>query len=162
MIRPVLLTALLSIALVTADCLAAHNPGHQHGAAQTASKHADVRQHADCKHCGMNREAFSSSRMLVTYNDGTSVGTCSIACLATELKAGKDKKVKSVQVGDYDRRTLIDAKKATWVIGGDQPGVMAPVATWAFGDKAAAQTFVKRHGGRLASYKEALAQVEKQ
>lgn len=162
MIRLALTLAIISITISASLCLAEHNPDHQHGTAQAQSRQADVLKHAACKQCGMNREMFSSSRMLITYGDGSTVGTCSIACLVTELKANKGKKIKSVQVADYNSRNLIDADKAIWVIGGDLPGVMAPVATWAFEKKSAAVVFIKAHDGKPATYKEVLAQAEKQ
>lgn len=159
MIRRILTTTMICMTLFAANCLAEEHSGHQHGAARASSRHADVHQHADCKQCGMDREKFSSSRMLITYADGTSAGTCSIACMVTELKGNKGKAVKSIQVGDYNTRALIDAEKAVWVIGGDLPGVMAPVATWAFAKKSAAEAFIKKHGGKIASYKDAFNQV---
>ena len=38
-----------------------------------------------CKYCGMNREKFGHSRMLIEYDDGLSVGTCSVHCAAVDL-----------------------------------------------------------------------------
>ncbi|NVO00914.1 MAG: nitrous oxide reductase accessory protein NosL [Geobacteraceae bacterium] len=114
---------------------------------------------ADCKQCGMNRTKFAQSRMLITYSDGSS-GTCSINCVAVDLKANKAKSVKSIQVGDYDNKKLIDAKTATWVIGGKQRGVMTQVPKWAFAEKSAAEKFIKVSGGKLATFDEALKAAE--
>lgn len=140
----------------------AHMEGHKHGAAGTSeSMHADVKKHSACAHCGMDREKFSHSRMLVTYADGTSVGVCSIHCSAIELKASKGKPVKSLEVADLDTKKLIDAEKAFWVIGGDRKGVMTKTPKWAFARKSSAEAFVKKSGGKLATYKEALALAEK-
>lgn len=132
--------------------------GHQHGA---PSAHADVKKHQDCLHCGMDREKFSHSRMLITYADGASVGVCSIHCTAIELKAGKGKTVTSLQVADLDTKKLVDAEKAFWVIGGDRKGVMTKTPKWAFAKKSSAEAFIKKSGGTLATYKEALALAEK-
>jgi nitrous oxide reductase accessory protein NosL len=115
----------------------------------------------DCKLCGMNRTQFSHSRMLVTYGDG-STGTCSINCTAIELMENKGRTVKSLQVGDYNTRALIDAKTATWVIGGKKRGVMTDVAKWAFADRKAAERFVGENGGRLTTFAEAIAAAEKE
>jgi nitrous oxide reductase accessory protein NosL len=128
----------------------------QHKAAAEASKQEDIAKHHACQSCGMERKAFLSSRMLITYADGKTVATCSIFCVTTELKANKGKVTKSIQVGDYNTGKLIDAKKAFWVIGGDLSGVMAKTATWAFAEKGAAAAFIGKHGGKLAGYKEAL------
>src|SRR5512137_2857014 len=81
---------------------------------------------AACKNCGMNRTKFAQSRMLVTYEDGHSIGTCSINCAAAERLANKERKVASYKVGDYNSRKLVDAKSAVWVIGGKKRGVMSP------------------------------------
>ena len=61
----------------------------------------DVKEFPACKYCGMNRETFSHSRMLVEYSDGTSVGTCSLHCIAVDLALNLDKEPKSIQVGDF-------------------------------------------------------------
>jgi len=117
---------------------------------------------ADCKHCGMNRTTFGHSRMVITYKDGSSSGTCSINCVAIDMKKQSGKEVKSFQVGDYNSKKLINAKTALWVIGGKKQGVMTPVAKWAFADKKAADAFVKENGGKLATFDEVLAATEKE
>ena len=117
---------------------------------------------ADCQQCGMNRTSFNYSRMVVSYKDGSSTGTCSLNCVATDMKKQPGKEVKSFQVGDYNSKTLIDAKKATWVIGGKKKGVMTAVAKWAFADKKAAEAFVKENGGKLATFDEALTAAQKE
>jgi nitrous oxide reductase accessory protein NosL len=113
-----------------------------------------------CKKCGMDRTKFGHSRMVVTYTDGSSAGTCSINCVAVDMKESK-KEVKSFQVGDYNTKKLIDAKTATWVIGGSKKGVMTPVAKWAFADKKDAELFTQKNGGTLATFGDALKAAEK-
>ena len=117
---------------------------------------------ADCKHCGMNRTSFDQSRMVIIYADGSSAGTCSLNCVVTDMKESQGKKIKSFQVADYNTRELMDAKKATWVMGGKISGVMTPVAKWAFATKQAAEAFIKENGGNLASFDEALKAAEKE
>ncbi|MDA8414974.1 MAG: nitrous oxide reductase accessory protein NosL [Desulfobacteraceae bacterium] len=115
-----------------------------------------------CKICGMNRTKFAHSRMVVTYTDGSSTGTCSLNCVVTDMMAAKGKTVKSYQVADYNTRKLINAKTASWVIGGSKMGVMTSVAKWAFADKKAAEAFIKQNGGKLATFDEALKAAEKE
>ena len=115
-----------------------------------------------CVKCGMDRTKFGHSRMIVTYEDGTSVGTCSLNCVVTDMKAAKGKTVKSFQVADYNTRKLVDAKTAAWVIGGSKRGVMTPVAKWAFADKKDAAAFIKANGGAAATFDEALKAAEKE
>jgi nitrous oxide reductase accessory protein NosL len=139
-----------------------HMEGHQNGSRAAAeSVHADVKMHQACPHCGMDREKFAHSRMLITYSDGSSVGVCSIHCAVTELKDHKAKTVKMIEVADLNSKKLVDAEKATWVIGGSRKGVMTRTPKWAFASKDDAAAFVSKNGGKLATYKEALALAEK-
>ena len=107
-----------------------------------------------CAVCGMSRPGFAKSRMLITYEDGSTFGTCSIACVSGEL--AKKEKVKSVEVGDYTTSKLIDAKTAVWVINPKKRGVMSAVAKWAFASKNDAEAYLKKNGGKLATWDEAL------
>jgi copper chaperone NosL len=116
----------------------------------------DVKEISVCKHCGMDREMFAHSRMLIDYSDGTSVGTCSLHCTAVDLALNLDKTPNMIQVADYGKKILINAETATWVIGGNKPGVMTRNAKWAFANKADAEKFQKENGGRLAGFDEAL------
>jgi nitrous oxide reductase accessory protein NosL len=117
---------------------------------------------AECKHCGMDRTKFAHSRMVVTYVDGSSTGTCSINCVVIDMKESKTKEVKSFQVADYNTRKLIDARTAAWVIGGSKRGVMTPVAKWAFADKKDAEAFIMANGGKPATFDDALKAAEKE
>lgn len=123
------------------------------GAAFAADK---VEAPADCKYCGMDRTKFNHSRMLVEYDDGSSTGSCSIHCLAVDLANNIDKAPKSIKVGDYNSKQLIDAEKAFWVIGGDKSGVMTARAKWAFEKKADAEAFIAASKGTLATFEEVI------
>ena len=116
----------------------------------------DIVQHKQCKHCGMSRENFDYSRMLIEYSDGTVVPVCSLHCAATDLASNIDKSPKSIMVGDFSSKQLIDAEKATWVIGGKRPGVMSKKGKWAFENAEDAKTFLKTNEGTIASFDEAL------
>ena len=116
----------------------------------------DIKKHPECVYCGMDRDRFSASRMLVEYDDGKAVPTCSIHCTAIDLALNPRKGVKASLVGDYDTRVLLDAEKAFWVVGGDRRGVMSIRGKWAFGDRKAAERFVKEHGGAIATYDDAM------
>jgi copper chaperone NosL len=117
---------------------------------------------ADCMNCGMNRTKFAHSRMLITYADGSTAGTCSINCAAVDKFANKAKKVTSYKAGDYNSKRLIDANSAVWVIGGKNRGVMSPVAKWAFADRKAADTYIKENGGKPATFEEAFKLAAKE
>lgn len=121
-----------------------------------ASAQEDVKHAPICVYCGMNRTQFAHTRMLVTYEDGTKVGTCSIHCLALDLSINIDKTPYMIEVGDYISKRLIDAEQAYWVIGGNKPGVMAKQGKWAFANKVYAEKFIREHGGTLATFNEAM------
>jgi len=121
-----------------------------------AQAQEDIQEHPSCKYCGMDRAKFAHSRMLVEYDDGTAVGTCSIHCLAVDLALNIDKSPKTIQVGDYGTRTLVEAEKAFWVVGGNKMGVMTKRAKWAFAKKDDAEKFVKENGGTMATFDEAM------
>jgi len=116
----------------------------------------DIDKHKACSYCGMDRGQFSHSRLLITYDDGTEFGACSLHCAAVDLAIKLDKTPKSIQVGDYNTKKLIDAEQASWVIGGSKPGVMTKRAKWAFEKKADAEAFMKANGGNIATFDEAI------
>jgi copper chaperone NosL len=121
-----------------------------------ALAHEDVKNFPSCKYCGMNREKFAYSRTLVTYDDGTLFGACSIHCLAIDFVVNIDKAPAKIEVGDYNSKQLIDAEKAFWVIGGRKPGVMTRQGQWAFTQKEEAEAFVKDNGGAIATFEEVM------
>ncbi len=116
----------------------------------------DIQRHPSCPYCGMDREKFSHSRMLILYEDGSEVGTCSLHCVGVELALKIDQTPKALMVGDYNSRKLIDAEKAYWVLGGSKPGVMTSRAKWAFERKEEAERFIQENGGELVSFDEAM------
>ena len=117
---------------------------------------SDIQKVPTCLHCGMDRAKFAHSRMFVTYDGGTTVGTCSIHCLALDLATNIDKTPQSIQVGDFNSKSLIDAEQAFWVVGGKMPGVMTKNAKWAFAQKADAEKFISANGGTLATFDQAM------
>ncbi len=116
----------------------------------------DIQKVPSCLYCGMDRTKFAHSRMIVTYDDGSTVGTCSIHCLAIDMASHIDKTPKSIQVGDYTSKDLIDAETAIWVIGGKKSGVMSKRAKWAFAKKEDAEKFIAENEGSLADFDQAM------
>jgi copper chaperone NosL len=112
----------------------------------------DIKQSQNCKYCGMDRQKFDFSRMLIEYDDGTSTGVCSLHCAAVELATNIDKTPKAIKVADFGTKNLIDAEKAFWVLGGSKPGVMTKRGKWAFEKKDDAEAFIKTNGGTLTSF----------
>lgn len=116
----------------------------------------DIESHRVCAYCGMDRGEYAFSRMLMEFKGVPSVGTCSIHCTASELAAHREKTISAIFVADYDTKTLVDARKAVWVIGGDKTGVMTKRAKWAFAEEDRALRFIKEHGGQRGTYADAL------
>ena len=117
---------------------------------------ADVQQSPSCHLCGMDRGKFSHSRMVIEYEDGSTVATCSLHCAAVELANTIDKIPVMLRVADYDGKGLIEADKAIWVIGGGKKGVMTAKAKWAFAGREAADRFIQANGGNIISFDEAI------
>jgi len=116
----------------------------------------DIKNHPSCAYCGMNREQFAHSRMFVEYDDGTAGATCSLHCMAVELALRIDKIPKAIWVGDFNSKKLIDAEKASWIIGGNKMGVMTKRGKWAFEEKEDAEKFQKENGGDPATFEQAI------
>ena len=116
----------------------------------------DISKHPSCPYCGMDRAKFSHSRVYIEYEDDSTVGTCSVHCAAIDMTVKFDRTPSTIWVGDYDTRTLIDAEKAFWVVGGKKMGVMSKRAKWAFNNKKSAEHFTDVYGGELASFEEAI------
>ena len=115
----------------------------------------DIRSHPDCPICGMSRQQYAHSRMLIDYQEGP-VGTCSIHCTAADIAVNRHKRVRGVFVADYSGRQLIPATTAFWVIGGDRSGVMTQRAKWAFARQTDATSFMRDLGGSPANFEDAM------
>ena len=116
----------------------------------------DMKKHAACKYCGMNRTQFAHSRIFIEYEDGSTEGTCSVHCSAIDFALNIDKTPKTIYVGDYNTKQLIDVERAIWIIGGNKPGVMTKRAKWAFARKEDAEKFRSENGGDLATFDQAI------
>jgi copper chaperone NosL len=117
----------------------------------------DVEKIPFCQYCGMDRARFASTRMLVEYGNGTTIGTCSIHCAAIDLAQSFGKEIRAILVADYQSGKLVDAAKATWVVGAGVPAVMAAKSRVAFAAKGDAEAFRKASGGDSANFDAALA-----
>lgn len=116
----------------------------------------DIQKFPSCKYCGMDRMKFAFSRVFIEYDDGSAIGTCSIHCAALDLALNIDKGPVKLLVGDFNKKELIDAEKAHWVMGGSKMGVMTQRAKWAFGEKEGAEKYIAENGGRMVAFEEAM------
>jgi len=122
--------------------------------AEAAEK--DIEKIPSCQYCGMDREKFASTRMIVEYANGTTIGVCSIHCAAVDLAQSFGKEIRIMKVADYRSGKLIDAEKAAWVVGAGLPGVMAAKSRLAFAEKTDAEAFRKDKGGEIADFNAAI------
>lgn len=109
-----------------------------------------------CLYCGMFRSKYEHAWVIITHDDGSSEGFCSIHCAAIDMALHTDKPIRNITVGDFDTKKQIDANHAYWVIGGDIMGVMTVRAKWAFEAKEGADKFISTHGGRAATLREVI------
>ncbi len=116
----------------------------------------DVQKAPSCHLCGMDRGKFSQSRMVIEYDDGSTIANCSLHCVAIELANTIDKIPEMVRVADYDTKELLDVDRAVWVLGGSRKGVMTAQAKWAFVERKSAERFIKEYGGSIVSFDEAI------
>lgn len=121
------------------------------------SENKDISDHPACPICGMDRLKYAHSRMLITYEDGTQFGACSLHCAVLEMAYRLDKIPAKLEVADMNTHQLVEAEKATWVIGGKKMGVMSANAKWAFADPAAAAKFVETEGGKVGDLEAAIS-----
>ena len=120
------------------------------------SEQTDIITHPSCSYCGMDRVTFAHSRVYIIYDDGSSIGACSLHCAAVDLAANIEKGPVSIMVGAYNTSKLIDAEKALWIIGGKKPGVMTMRAKWAFETEDACNDFIKQNGGDIGTFDTAM------
>ena len=116
----------------------------------------DITEHPACPLCGMDRTKFAHSRIYIEYDDGSTYGACSIHCASLDLALNLDKAPVSIKVGDFNSKKLIDAETAFWTIGGKKMGVMTKNAKWAFETKEAAEKYIQKNGGKLATFEDAM------
>ncbi len=115
-----------------------------------------------CKQCGMDMASFERSKMLIVYSDGTAAEVCGLHCAAQNMEQNKEKQIKSIMVADYTTREMIDARSATWVVGGSKNGGMNVQAKWAFAKEDEARKFIQQNGGSAASYDQAIKAAEEE
>ena len=121
-----------------------------------ALEQTDIAKYSSCVYCGMDRQKFAHSRMLIEYSGGSTAALCSLHCGALDLANQLDKMPQAIKVGDFNSKELIDAEQATWVLGGNLQGVMTGRAKWAFGHRPEAQKFIEANGGEMVDFEAAI------
>lgn len=125
-----------------------------------APQENDIEKYPKCPYCGMDRRYNHRSRMLIQFSNDLPDPLCSIHCAAISLALNLGLDPKAVYVGDNaietDPRPLVDAGKATFLVGSDLPGVMTWNSKVAYGTAEAAAAAQKAHGGQLMDFRQAI------
>ena len=120
----------------------------------------DLAKYTACPYCGMNRRQFHHSRMLVQYGDNLPDATCALHCVAISLALNVDRGPKAIYVADFaapgEPKPLLEADKATFLVGSSLPGVMTKRSKVAYGSEAAAKAAQATLGGELMDFNKAL------
>ena len=120
----------------------------------------DIEKYPKCNYCGMDRNRFHYSRMLLHYGDGLAEGVCSLRCAATSLTINVGRGTKAIWVGDNaspaEIKPLIDAEKASFLVGSSIRGVMTRRSKVAYGTAEAAEGSRVANGGEVFDFDKAL------
>jgi hypothetical protein len=122
----------------------------------------DYDEFRSCSICGMDRKAYGFSRILITYENGSRVGVCSLHCAVTEMNEHKVLVVKLLQAADRNTHALIEADTAFWVVGGSKRGVMTQNPKWAFATKDTAQRFIDSYGGTITTWERTVQEAREE
>ncbi len=112
-----------------------------------------------CNVCGMNLKMFYKTSHAAKLENGDMHQYCSIRCLAVDMHK-HNIKLEDVKVVDAKTQKLIPALQAYYVVGSRIKGTMSKVSKIAFGSKKDAEAFAKKRGGKIVSFKEALAMAQ--
>lgn len=125
-----------------------------------APNEADLEKYLVCPYCGMDRRYFHKTRMLIKYGNDVPDPLCAIHCAAISLSLNLTLDPKVIYVADnavdIEPRPLIDAEKATFLVGSDIPGIMTSNSKMAYGSVEAATAAMDRHGGKLMDFQQAI------
>lgn len=108
-----------------------------------------------CVLCGMYLDLYARTRYVISFDDGSTQSTCSLACAAEIINKNKQR-LRDIKAANCLSGELIDARKATYLEGSDVPGVMSYTSRLAFASLDEALSFKKKHGGRIISFDDAV------
>ena len=137
-----------------------HNHSHtkSKGFASAELKYATLLQTGENRQNGAicNMDLINSYKTNhAALSNGKIKQYCSLHCLAEDLYVKKSK-LENIQVVDVESLKFIDAKSAFYVIGSRQKGTMSNISKYAFAKKESAQEFIKKYGGKISTFDEAL------
>ena len=118
----------------------------------------DGKEKSSCSRCGMKLPMFYKTNHVATTASGKINQYCSIHCLTEHKHKETTQNERVVNVTTLE---FIEAKKAFYVVGSKKKGTMSRVSKYAFANKTDAQMFIKKYGGKITSYDEAIKIAEK-
>jgi len=110
----------------------------------------------DCRLCGMWIDQNMHTRHVLTVEEGIHISFCSFTCAVNYIKRHGGE-APHLQVADYLTAELVNVESAFYLLGSDAPPVMSNTSIIAFKGFAEAENFRKLHGGKIMTFKEALA-----
>ena len=120
----------------------------------------DIEKYPRCNYCNMDRKQYHHSRMLIAYGDDTVDPLCSLRCAASSLTINLGRGAKAIWVGDNasaaEIKPLVDAERASYLIGSSIRGVMTRRSKVAYSARAAADASRTANGGDVADFDQAL------
>lgn len=120
---------------------------------------ATAEERASCRVCGMWIDEYKKTAAELVYKDGSKQSTCGVACMLREVEdAGGISAFQSVKVHDWVSGELVDAEKATYVLGSNVIPDMVPNYI-AFAKLEDAQAFVTKEGGEIIDFNVAYQDV---
>lgn len=111
-----------------------------------------------CPICGMTLHNFYKTNFAATAN-GEESQYCSLVCLV-EDEIVNNKKMTNIRVVDNNNMKMINAKKASFVVGSNKPGTMSAVSIYGFGTVEGAKSFIAKNGGELKNFDAIYAMVK--
>lgn len=108
-----------------------------------------------CNVCGMHLSKYYKTSHVTEFKNGHKEQYCSLHC-QTQIHEDHEEKIKNIQVVDTNSLKLIDAKKASYVVGSSKEGTMSSVSEYAFATKPEAEKFKNEFGGNIHSFDETL------
>jgi len=112
-----------------------------------------------CKVCGMYIDQFHDTSTNLTLKNGEMLETCGVACMLRIIneKGGPDA-FSSIMVHDWNKKVLIPATEATYVIGSKIIPDMTPNII-AFENREGAEAFRMKEGGEILHFTQALLSI---
>lgn len=108
-----------------------------------------------CPNCGMMVNKFARTRHSFSL-EGKKHITCSIHCLADMIKKSGRKATNTSTALYLEPLKMIPADQALYIIGSNAKGTMTTRSKLGFADQKQADGFVKKHGGMITDFPDAL------